>query len=137
LHFLVENDHPALESFLLDVLHQPEWRVRQHAHECLAQRRSTSAVTRVSTIAAHDPAAAVRGSAIRTLCAIGEAEVVDTVRPYLADPAPEVKQGALIGLLRSGSIDGMLAAGATLHQLLASSEAADRTLAARVVRLVF
>jgi ATP:ADP antiporter, AAA family len=113
LHFLVENDHPALEH--------------------LAQRRSASAIVTVSTLAAHDPAAAVRGRALRTLCAIGEAEVTDTVLPYLADPAPEVKQGALLGLLRNGSIDGMLAAGSTLHQLLASSDAADRTLAARVL----
>ena len=133
LHFLVENDHPALESFLMDLLHHPERRVRLHALECLAQRRSASAIVTVSTLAAHDPAADVRGSALRTLCAIGEAEVADTVLPYLADPTPEVKQGALLGLLRSGSIDGMLAAGTTLHQLLASSDAADRTLATRVL----
>jgi ATP:ADP antiporter, AAA family len=133
LRFLVDNDHPALESFLVELLHHPEQRVRLHALEHLAQRRSASALAVVSTLAAHDPSASVRGSALRTLCTIGEAEAVDTVLPYLADPAPEVRKGVLIGLLKSGSIDGMLTAGTALHQLLEAPDAAERKLVALVL----
>lgn len=73
---------------------------------------------------------------MRTLAALGETEAFEEVSAYLEDPDPQVRRGAMVGLLCSGGIEGVLAAGHKLLQMVASSEPAERAFAAQVLGAV-
>lgn len=66
-------------------------------------------------------------------CELGEADVVDDVAPYLDHEVPEVRKGAIVGLLRSGGIDGILLAGRYLLKLEQSSDPDQRAFIAQVL----
>ena len=71
--------------------------------------------------------------ALRALASVGEPEVLEEVSAYLDNPEPPVKKGAIVGLLYSGGIGGVLAAGYSLLQLASSQEPEERLLAAQVL----
>ena len=75
----------------------------------------------------------VQGASLRTLAVLGDAEMLDEIIPYLARPEPELRQGALIGLLYSGDIAGILAAAETLNELIRSPRPSDRAFAAQAL----
>ncbi len=75
----------------------------------------------------------VRGRLVRTLAQVGGHQAYGEVVPHLEDPSPEVSLGAIVGLLRSGGMEGLLLAGTSFTGLLKSDVAAERALAARVV----
>ncbi len=133
LRVLEDNEHESLPRHLLRLLDHREPPVRRHVLERIEYLRLNAAVSLVSRRVDAEPDSSVRGRALRTLCAIGGAEILTAVPPYLEHEAPEVRQGALVGLLRSGGIDGVLAAGATLNRLLNSPDAEARKLAAQVL----
>jgi Cyclic nucleotide-binding domain/HEAT repeats len=74
-----------------------------------------------------------RAVLIRALCAAAEAEAIDTVTPYIYDPAPEICRSALFGLLHHGGIVGILAGGQRLLHLAGSPSPEDRILASTIV----
>ena len=59
--------------------------------------------------------------------------MLEQIIPYLKDPEPAVRRGALVGLLRHCGIDGVLAGGSHLSGLLASADPSERQLAAEVL----
>ncbi len=75
----------------------------------------------------------VRGRLFRTLAQVGGHRAYGEVVPYLEDPNPDVSLGAIVGLLRSGGMEGLLLAGTSFTGLLKSDAAEKRALAARVV----
>ena len=77
--------------------------------------------------------AKVKEAALRTLAALSEEDVEDAFSQKLNHPDPSIQRGAMIGLLQSGGLDGILRAGQRLQGLLTSSAAADRELAAQVM----
>ena len=74
----------------------------------------------------------LRGEAIRVLGSMSE-EIDPTVMEALRDGAPDEKRGALVGLLMSGSIEGVVYAGAELLKDLNSHSALNRIFAAHVL----
>ena len=70
---------------------------------------------------------------LQAICALSEAEGIERVIPFLKDPEPIVRRGALVGLLRHCGIDGVLAGGSHLSGLIGSLEPAERVLAAQVL----
>jgi hypothetical protein len=74
-----------------------------------------------------------RAALIHALCATAEAEAIDTVAPYIDDPAPEICRSALFGLLHHGGIAGILAGGQRLLHLAGAPAPEDRILAATIV----
>jgi HEAT repeat protein len=134
LQILEENEHPSLVSSLLQVIEHPEPKVRHYVLDRIGSLQLSPATDLVRQRVASETSAVVRGHALRTLCAIGDdAEIFERMPLYLDHPDHEIKQGALVGLLRSGGIDGVLTAGAHVNNLLASPEAAERKLAAQVL----
>ena len=76
---------------------------------------------------------ALRGQALRVIGSLG-GEIDPLVMDALKEGAAHLKRGALVGLLRSGSIEGIVYAGAELLEDLQSSSSSDRVLAAHVLR---
>jgi HEAT repeat protein len=75
----------------------------------------------------------VQEAALRTLAALGEEDTDDLVNEMLNHPQMNLQRGAMIGLLHSGGLDGILRSGHKLQQLLVSPEPQQRALAAEIL----
>lgn len=120
-HFpaLLEHPSPVVQ---LEVL--------QHI-ERLAVRAALPAVHQLAN-QTRDPA--LRGAAWRVLIAVGgPPETLEELNGLLNAPEPDVQQGVMIGLLRSGELEGILAAGDLLSALLRSVQPEERMFAARIL----
>src|SRR5207253_6197101 len=74
----------------------------------------------------------VRAAAAEALAAVSE-DPCAALGPYLADSHRSVRAAAIAGLLREGSLECVLAAGAPLQALAGSATPMDRVVAARVL----
>ncbi|MEZ4734620.1 MAG: Npt1/Npt2 family nucleotide transporter [Caldilineaceae bacterium] len=72
-------------------------------------------------------------AALQAVAALGGLTDPAALDHYLDGSAPHLRQAAMIGLLRSGSLEGILAVGETLTKLIASACVADRIFAAQVL----
>jgi HEAT repeat protein len=119
---------PAL-PILLDH-HIPE--VRQEVLQRIDRLGLVAALPAVSQRVDEEPLPAIRGFAVRTLAVLGRAEAFEYVAAFLEDPEPHLRQGALVGLLKSG-IEGSAEARQVLGQMAGSAIPSERALAARVL----
>ncbi|UCC86755.1 MAG: cyclic nucleotide-binding domain-containing protein [Anaerolineales bacterium] len=136
LNLLEEIQHASLPAFLGELLAHPAPEVRKDALQRIERLEVSTALEAVRQRVAQEPCVDVRGTALYTLAALGEAEVFEEVSGYLEDPEPQLRRGALVGLLRSGGIEGVLAAGHKLLQMCDSAQPAERVLAAQVLQEV-
>jgi HEAT repeat protein len=133
LGVLEDLGHPSLESAVVALLSHPEAAVRRdaaHRVERLGLRAALGAM-RLAVVSEED--AQARGAALRALAAIGEPEDLERVMQWLDAPEPEARRGAMVGLLRHGGIEGVLAAGERLVALARSPEVVAREEAARAI----
>lgn len=99
--------------------------------ERLGVRAALPAVRQLAARATDPP---LRGAALRVLLAVGGApETPEELNALLDTAVPEVRQGVMIGLLRSGELEGVLAAGDLLSLLLRSPQPEERIFAAHVL----
>ncbi|MBN1993051.1 MAG: HEAT repeat domain-containing protein [Anaerolineae bacterium] len=133
LDVLEEIEHESLDTFLRRALRHPAPEVRLEALRRIERRQATSALRAVRLVVTYEQVVLVRAAALRALAALGGADVVENVKPYLDDANPQIRQGALIGLLRSGGIEGVLIAGQQLLQAVAAPDSAERAFAAQVL----
>jgi len=75
----------------------------------------------------------VRGESLRALATLGDAAALEAVYPALEASDRQVQLGAMVGLLRSGEIEAMLAAGERLLGWASSPDPQARVLAARAL----
>ncbi len=80
-----------------------------------------------------DPEPSVRAAAIDAFCAIGKDKAVKNVEQFLLDRDPRVRSAAVVGMIRYGGLDGVLAAAGALKQLIAHQDSAMREHSARVL----
>lgn len=133
LELIVEHDPERLARLLSPLLEHSAPAVRRRVLEIIAERQIGVDASAIRALIAGDPEPAVRGDAVRTLIALGEHEAFDEVVPYLEGSDRELARGAMAGLLESGSIEAIMAAGERFVALKGSAEPADRTLAAKVI----
>ncbi len=128
-----ESRHPSLEANLVKLLDHADPLVRDHVLGKIERLGIRSTGPLIAQRLETETSPCVRAAILRTLCALHEADVLDRIIPYLTDPEIIVRRGALVGLLRHCGLDGVLAGGSQLSQLLSSSMPADRQLAAEVL----
>ncbi len=129
---IVEHEPERLPRLVPPLLEHPAPAVRRRALEMIA-RHEIDGGDAVHRLIAGDPEPAVRGDAVRTLIALGEGEAFEEVVPYLQSDDRELARGAMAGLLESGSIEAIMAAGESFVAFQRSAEPADRAFAARVI----
>lgn len=132
LDMLESIGHPALAAGLQRILTHPAREVRREALARIERLGLIAALDDVRQLAASDPDAYVRGAAVRALAAL-DGGAFDELAPELEAHEPEVRLGALVGLLRSGGLAGMLPAGERLLRMAQSREPNERALAAQVL----
>ena len=133
LALLEESDHPALRDVLLRALDHPAPLVRQDALKRIERRGQVSALESVRQRLAVEDDPAVRAAALPVLARLDPDGALEQISPYLDDPDWEIRRAAVVGLLRSGGLDGMLAAGERLYHLMDASEPAARATAAQIL----
>jgi AAA family ATP:ADP antiporter len=113
-------DHPAAEV-RLDVLRRIE---RLNLVDTLpaVRQRMTSEEDEV-----------VRGAALRVLAELGDAESLEELYPALEAAEPELRKGAVVGLLRSGDLEAIMAAGEALRSWMEAADPPSRVLAAEAL----
>ena len=131
---LEEADHPDLPSVLSELVHHESEVVRMEILRRIERHALTGALQGVKdTVKDQGASPALRGQALRVIGSLG-GEIDPLVMDALKEGAAHLKRGVLVGLLRSGSIEGIVYAGAELLEDLQSSSSSDRVLAAHVLR---
>lgn len=133
LNALEQIEHPSLATALPDLLGHSAPEVRREALQRIERRGPATAAEAVSQRLAVEQIPEVREAALRALAAIGESGAFNQVVAALDDSDLHAQRGALVGLLRHGGIDGVMAAGQVFNHLVNSPTAAERVLAAQVL----
>jgi hypothetical protein len=128
--------HPTFPDHLLTLAVHPQPAIQIEALRRMEQHKLMVALPVILKLVESGEDTAVQGTALQTLCALNEAEAVHQVTPYLSQAEPGIKQGALAGLLRYGSIPGIMAAAPHLDQAQHSPRPAERIMAAQVIGAV-
>ena len=132
LNVLEDMQYEALDSTLVGLLNHSHPVVRLEVLRTLRRLNITTAVELVGRYVETEDSAEVLGEAIRTLAHLGETDSIEEIAPYLDHSNSHVKLGAMVGLLRSGGIEGVLVAGSSLLDLSKSNDPHDRAFAAKV-----
>jgi len=115
------------------LLHHDSEDVRFEVLKRIEERRVEASLERVREMLGEEISDRLRGRAVRVAGALSE-EIFPEVMEAMHHPSPELRRGALVGLLKSGSIEGIVYAGAELLDDLRSDTARDRIFAAQVLR---
>lgn len=131
---LLERAVPEEPPRLLPgLLGHPDERVRLDALDRIERLELRGLLPRVADRLPFEGSAAVRGASLRTIAALDGAAALDVVAPTLAGSDAIARRGAIAGLLRSGEVPAVLAAGRPLLALVASPDPAERREAARAL----
>ncbi len=133
LDMLERAEHASLASHLIDLARRGGPEIRAEALRRIERLRLDSAVGAVTACLEADREPAVRGAALRAFGALAESDAVERLTAHLGDEEPEVRTGAMVGLLRHGGIPGILAAGERFTAVESSPDPAERIFAARVI----
>lgn len=152
LHRFLQSPHPAEVVYALELMEQspqaassqeqekifalldhPSEEVRLEVLGHIRKRGLQIPLARIEGHIAHEQTPAIRGQALRLYAELGGSEAVDLALPYLSDPEETVRRGAIVGLLRSGGMRGVLRAGATLLRCIGAAEPSQRRFAAEVI----
>lgn len=132
-NLLEDLDPEALGEALPDLLQHPAEAVRRDALDRMARLKLTATVPLIQQHLAAETSLEVRGVAVKVLALLGGVEALPERLGYLLDPALPLRRGAIVGLLQSGRMEGMLPASGQLFELIDSPHSADRILAAQIL----
>ena len=130
---LEKINYPELNYELIKLISHTDQDVRLETLKMIQRRNIPEALNEVREQLAGETVSSVKAELIKTLCSIGETEVVEEIMPYLLNSESLIRAGALFGLLRYGGLEGMLAAGDILKKFIHSSKAKERIFAAEVI----
>ncbi len=133
LDVMEATEHPDLEKSLKKLLRHPAEQVRLNTLQRIERLKMTGALKRIQSRLRLEKSPRVLGAAVRCYAALGESDVLHETLPYLDNPQPQVRLGAMVGILRSGGVEGVLAAGERFLALQNSNAPADRAFAAEVL----
>lgn len=133
LNVLASLEYDKLDDHLIQLLEYKDESVRLNVLQRIESRNVTAALPGVIAIVQSQVSEKELAAALKTLCCIGDDDTLERVSPFLSNSSPEVRKGAMVGLLRSGGLEGVLAAGEILTSLLRSQQAEDRIFGATVL----
>ena len=123
----------TLPATLSTVLAHQEREVRLDALRRVERLRLVTAAPLIRDRLASERSRPVQSASLRVLAGLGDTDLFEDIYPYLDHTDSTLRQGAIVGLLRSGELEGILAAGDKLNELLKSSNSAEREQAAHIL----
>ena len=107
--------------------------VRKHVLEQMEEHQVDSALPSVEALFAKESDPEVRGAAARAMASLRGGDLLDQLSPFLESDQVQLKQGVLVGLLKSGELEGIILAGEHLNRMVRSPQSEERGLAARIL----
>jgi len=133
LNMLEKSDVLNFDKILSRLINHKNPQVRQDVLKRIEVRKVSRLQDAVRQKIESDDSPRVRAAAMRTLCALGEADVAETVIPYLKSQDQHIKMGAMVGLIRHAGFEGILASGDDLLKLANASDPDQRAYAANIL----
>lgn len=133
LDVLDKLEDPLLNEALKELLKHHDDLVRSEVLSLIEKNRIKDLLPQISLIAQREPQEDVRAIAVRALSALSEDEAFDVLMKYLKSRYPHIRTNAIIGLLRSGDLTGIITAGNDLMALVKSEIVEDRVQAATIL----
>ena len=133
LDLLAAHDSDALHNCLPALLAHPTVQVRLAAIAQIETIGSPQLLGLLEQSLAAETDDGVRSAALRILSTLGGLAYSERLHEQLLTTNPQLRQGVMVGLLRSGELEGILAVGAQLAQLVQSPDVIERIFAAQVL----
>jgi HEAT repeat protein len=133
LSMLEEIGHAEWPLKLEAALNHADSQVRIYALHQVETKGLKSLQPTVHHLWQSDVSPPVRRTALQTYCALGEEDILEEVTELLTHADEAWRLGSMVGLLRSGGIEGVMVAGTHLQSLLRSPQSTDRKQAAEML----
>ncbi len=131
---LLEQEHEELlEPALLKLLRHADPKLQLDVLERIERQELRGLEGEVRKLIRDTQDPQVRGAAIRTFSAITSSDIFEEIAPLIEHTDPLVRRNALVGLLRSGGIEGVLNAGEKFYGMAKSKDPRRRMVAAEVL----
>jgi ATP:ADP antiporter, AAA family len=130
---LEDVNREALLQAIPDLLKHKSADVRQNTYERIERLSLEESLPDLRTALRSETFPETRRAGIRALFSFGKPEDLEKGAAYLDHAVPQVRQWAMLGLIRSGGVEGVLMAGSRLLQLAQSGQADERNQAARLM----
>lgn len=125
---------PRLGGLSVSLLDHPSPIVRERAARLLGRFWEKDARAAIETRIAKETVPRVKGTFLREFCHLGGQEAAAQAAGYLNDSSPEIRAGAIVGVMKNGGKRDQEAAERVLLRLAYSQGVEDRLLAARALR---
>jgi HEAT repeat protein len=136
LDVLQKCDSEHLADALIRLLRHSSPSVRLSALQRIERLEVAEAAADIVPLTAASEPVAIRVAAVGARAALGGEPMARALEPFLDDPAPEVRQAALVGLLRHCGRTGKGLGEPRLESLVGSPEAVRRVAAAGAIEAV-
>ncbi|MDJ0840203.1 MAG: HEAT repeat domain-containing protein [Acidobacteriota bacterium] len=136
LDLLTAAGSRTLSGVLTTLLRREDSAIRMEALRRIGDKGQVGALGAVKELIGREWDPEVKGEALRVMCALRGSAAVKDVVPYLDHKEPDLRLGALAGLLQFGGIAGMMEAGSRLVNLEKSPDPQQRAFYARVIGTV-
>jgi ATP/ADP translocase/HEAT repeat protein len=133
LDLLEAADLETLPTFLPALLEHHTAEVRLNVLQRIERLGLNAALPIIKERFKYEGSAEVRGASLRVMAVLGGSEEFEALYPYLDEPDPRLKWGVLVGMLRSGEFEGIVAAAARLTTEANSANPSERIFAAQVL----
>lgn len=133
LNTLETAQSESLDRILIELLPHPESKIRENALHLIAKHHFVSAIDAIADRIKTETEPNVQKFLIKTYMSLGGADFIQQISRYLKDSNPHIQSGAMIGLLQSGGIQGVLSAGTEILTKVSSQDPSERKLAAEVL----
>jgi len=133
VELLDKFDAPDFQDIVIWLLNHPSDEVKQYALGKIEDNVISQAREQTLAIAhGHDDTMG-REAAIKAYCQLDDEEAVEQMQHYLESNNPELRRGAITGLMKTGGVEAMVLAGQELLNLINSEDANDKALAAEII----
>lgn len=133
LRVLDSLNEETLPNYFGTLLQHPSPMVRGETLKLIEKYRSTNLLAPVAAACEKDPDMEVRALAVRTMAALGADESYESLMRYMSSDSSDIKNNAIVGLLRGGDIQGVIKAGNALLKMAESDELSEREDAAVIL----
>ncbi|MGK7390501.1 MAG: MFS transporter [Candidatus Cyclobacteriaceae bacterium M2_1C_046] len=116
-----------------ELLSHPLPEVRKEVYSRIKSLKIKDLQQNIKSKIQQEASPAVKKAAVETYCALGEADVVDEISNFLDSENPDLRAGALVGLVSYGGINGIIIAGQRLMEHINSPDPTERAFGAYVI----
>ncbi|HEX5554899.1 MAG TPA: MFS transporter [Chitinophagaceae bacterium] len=132
LNLLEKSGYETIDALLTLQLKKDNATIRQYALTRITERKYAPALEAIEAVLSTSGDSSIRAQcigAVSLLCADSR----DKLQPYLDAADMHCKRAAIIGLLRSGDLEGLLLAGNRLLEFIYSPKATERIMGAEII----